>query len=369
MRALLAILLLLPCLGLCSPGDLPGVLRQAQELAEKGRADEAYRILQRFREENPGVKNWGLSLLMGNLAWQRGRREEAIGHWRDASALAPGETAPLQNLGKALFEMGRFEEAARAFLRAWELSGDRGFRLYAALALLRAGRAEEALGHLEALRGEGRGGRELLEALLHAYLDTGRLGEAEGVLRELLEAEPGRADYWRLLAFLRQRQGDELGAASALRVALSLKEDPSLRGELIGLYRSLGLWLPAARLLEESPGEKDYGLLCDLYLLGGKPEEALRWAREALSRVGGEEWLRRVAEVEVSLGLYEEAYDLLRERVRGHDDPYLWYLLGQCALRTGRWGEAKGAFERALRDRRYAKEARAALEFLRAVEQ
>lgn len=365
MRFLFFILVfLLLCCDLRS-ADLPDLLRRAKELSDGGRLEEAYQLLSRFKRENREERDWGLSLLMGNLAWRLGRKEEAISHWREASALAPGEVAPLKNLAKAFSEMGRFEEAARALFKAWELSKDPTLRLYGALALLKAKRAGEALEHLEALRREGRKEKELREGLLEAYLQTAKLKEAEGVLWELLELDPEKVDYWKFLAFLRDKLGDRLGAASALKVAISLQDDPSSRREMVRFYQSLGLWLPAAKLLEASPGDKDYKTLYELYLLGGSPKEALRWAKEALSRTGEEEWLKRVAELQVSLGLYEDAYHTLKDL--SHGDPYLWYLLGQCALRTGRFEKAEEAFQKALRDKRYAREAQGALDFLRTI--
>ncbi len=356
--------------GLCSPGKCSSVLLKAKELSEKGRVKEAYLKLVKFKKENPEVKDWGLSLFLGNLAWQLGKKEEAVAQWQEASSLAPAEVAPLQNLGKAFFEMERFEEAARMFFRAWKVSGDSAFRLYGALSLLKAGRVKEALGHLEALRREGRKEEMLLRALLEAYLNLKKEKEAEEVLLKLLKAHPERVEYWRLLAYLREQSEDRLGSASALMVALSLKEDPTLKQQLLEAYKALGLWLAAARLLEASQGivQGKAGALCELYLLGGRPGEALKWAKEAFARTGEKRWLKEMAEIQISLGLHEEAYIALRKEVRRRSDPHLWYLFGLCALKMGRLEEAEEALLKVSKDGKYAEDVRRALAYIRALQ-
>jgi predicted O-linked N-acetylglucosamine transferase (SPINDLY family) len=95
-------------------------LQAAAELLGKGRLAEARaRLLKELRlapRSAPAVE------LLGAVAFEMGRHDEAIDHLRLAVRLAPNTPGPRLNLGKALLETGRADEAAELLqdaVRRW----------------------------------------------------------------------------------------------------------------------------------------------------------------------------------------------------------------------------------------------------------
>jgi tetratricopeptide (TPR) repeat protein len=127
--------------------------------------------------------------------------------WSDALAKNPGSTRALHNLGAALAEQGRHEQALALFGEALRIdpglaAAQRGI----GASLVRLGRAEEALPHLaDAIRlkpADADAHRVLGEALL----GLGRLGEAAEALMRSLALRPDEVSYHQL-AKLRSLEG------------------------------------------------------------------------------------------------------------------------------------------------------------------
>lgn len=181
-------------------------------------------------------------------------------------------------------------------------------------ALARAGRCEEALPGLAALRAaQPRADRTLLEA--QCLIRLRRHAEAAPLLAALVEREPAQAEAWLHLAIARFHLGDTAGAEAALDAAAPLAERPEAR-----LYRGLAV-------LSRGDAQAAARLL-DGIAEGSAAPIAAYWAGVAWLRAGdgarGREALRRVAALAPRSSWAEQADALLRGAAA--ERPHPWWI-------------------------------------------
>jgi tetratricopeptide (TPR) repeat protein len=148
----------------------------------------------------------GVQKALGDaLYFGMGWSERAIVHYRAALARHPDDVTTVGNLGLALLEADRTEEAIEVFRRAAVLdSTNAKFRYRLALALMKAGRTAEAAAHADAtvrMNPQDAAARDLLGI---ALASTGRLAAAEASFEKALELMPGFADAQEHLRRLRE---------------------------------------------------------------------------------------------------------------------------------------------------------------------
>ena len=123
------------------------LLRKALLVLAHGVRSQALSIMQEAAEA-------GEPRAMSNLSYmllEDGRVEEAVSWGRRAVASAPMYAKAQRNLGAAALAAKQFDEAYRAFLRAYEIwPFDAGNRYNLAVAMLQLGRRDEARRHLAA---------------------------------------------------------------------------------------------------------------------------------------------------------------------------------------------------------------------------
>jgi tetratricopeptide (TPR) repeat protein len=272
-----------------------------------------------LRQWLPAHRAWLLGLLplaglcLGrNAVWQ-----DELSLWSDAVRKGPGMARTHVNLGKALLEAGRYQEAIAASRRALELDPKLDRAHY------NIGTAYLHLDHLEEAVASYQRALEirpdLLEArnnLGNAYLEQGKAAAALEEYRRALAIQPDA----RLLHNLGKAQLD-LGRADSAAAAFS---------------RSLALY-------PDNP-EAARGLV---KALRHRPEEALEVLGEFQRRWPQERdfWLLR-GEVLAGLGREEEARQAYARA--GQDEGEIALHLGDEARRQGRWSQAQGHYERAL---------------------
>lgn len=148
--------------------------------------DEAERRYRRAIELRPAYApaHYWLSELLAH----RGRTDEAIALARRAQELDPLSRLARADEGRALYQARRFDEAIRVFDRTLEDGPNFVAFLYEGLSHMSEGNLDEAVATLE----EGREAYPRIPTatalLAHVYGRTGRDGEAESLLRELLAA-------------------------------------------------------------------------------------------------------------------------------------------------------------------------------------
>jgi Flp pilus assembly protein TadD len=129
---------------------------------------------------------------LADLLRLRGRDEEGEAVLRRALEVDPGSAAVRHALGLLLVRRTRPAEALAELGRAAELApGDPDFAYAYAIGLHSAGKADEALAVLRAAQARSPGARGLLVALVTIQRERGRVREARGWARKLVEAAPG----------------------------------------------------------------------------------------------------------------------------------------------------------------------------------
>ena len=129
--------------------------------------------------------------------------DEALRLFERATAQSPNDGAAWQGRGLALERLGRFAEAAEAYGAALQVAPDaHQARFGLARLAMRAGRIDEAIVHLEALRTPQHADTpRYLFALSTAYLRRGRQAEAIRVANEALSLARRLGDE-RMAAFI-----------------------------------------------------------------------------------------------------------------------------------------------------------------------
>ena len=123
---------------------------------------------------------------------EKGRTEEALGHFREAVRLEPGLAIAHYNLGRALKQQGKVDEAVREYRRALDLDP-------------RLAAAHNSLG-----------------SVLGAQ---GRMKEAATQFREALRVEPGDAEAQNNLGLALRALGEGNEALPHFQEALRLRPD------------------------------------------------------------------------------------------------------------------------------------------------
>lgn len=194
-----------------------GVLAERQRRPD--RASEHYREALRV---DPGFSPARANL--GRLLFESGHLEEARIAFQRLIEVAPGEADGFIGLGETLIRLGRFREADRVVQAARaRFSQHPTLELLSARALLRSGRAEEAIARLVPLVER----RDDLAAASLSWLATaelvrGRPEHAIGAAREALALDPEQPVATQALALALHQLQDPAAAAWRAR-ALRLR--------------------------------------------------------------------------------------------------------------------------------------------------
>jgi tetratricopeptide (TPR) repeat protein len=243
-----------------------------------------------------GSKSWWLfamiAVTLGVATHVRNRvYHSEIALWQDTVEKVPNNARALTNLGNALTETGRAEEALPLFARAMEILKGRDADLFnnRGVALLKLGRVAEAEADFrEALRLDPKHVKAL-NSLGYSLLTRGQVDEAEAVISQVTAIDAMEINAINNLGF----------------VALKRGQDEKARGQF----------------------EKALGIM---------PDNAM-----ALTNLGN---------IELRRGALAEAMAYYRRAVGGNPTHALaWYGLGNAAYAAGRWSEAVEGFERSIR--------------------
>lgn len=164
-----------------------------------------------------------IALLLSIWTYQRNSVwQDAVSLWTDNVKKSEGKARPLNNLGMALFEEGRFEEAIVRFYDALRIKPDY-VKAHSNLgvALIKRGRLKDAAVHLnEALR--IRPNYEIYTNLGNVFFRQGDIKEALDMYRKALRTNPGAAEPHNNLGVALCRYGRVEDAIIHFRKALRI---------------------------------------------------------------------------------------------------------------------------------------------------
>jgi tetratricopeptide (TPR) repeat protein len=201
-----------------------------------------------------------------------------------------------------------------------------------------------------------------------ALLRAGRVGQAVGVLREMVAERPDLAAAQELLAVALDRAGDHAGAEQALRA--SLAAEPGRVGAAARLAGMLTATFRAAEAIELLAPFVDAAtdpFLLTAYGAALKSEDRADEAVAYYERA--QQALPMSAEVEHNLaGALGDAHRFAESlRVVGHafdkglDAPETWLIQGRSLTGLGRYDKAEDSFREAIRRRPHFADAHAEL--------
>lgn len=149
------------------------------------RARQSYKQAVEADERDPqALNNLGYSLYLG------GNYRAAADKLKRAARLAPSDARILNNLALAQVRLGKYDDAYRSFARA---GGEFNAHANVAALLVRAGRDEKAVEHLEAARRLRPDAQNVLRQLAELYERAGRAERAAEARRALAEADTRQA--------------------------------------------------------------------------------------------------------------------------------------------------------------------------------
>jgi len=189
-----------------------------------GQADRCEALIRRFLDALPD--DAAAIRLLGELAWRRGRGDEAIAHVARAVALAPGFEAARVFLTRMLVEADRLIEARdHADVLVARAPDEPGLLMLRASILVKLGEQDEARRIYEAMIATGGAPPPVWLNLGHVAKTLGLRDRAQSAFRGAIAAAPGLGEAWWSLANLKTVRLGEQDIA-AMRAAL-----PGAQGE------------------------------------------------------------------------------------------------------------------------------------------
>jgi tetratricopeptide (TPR) repeat protein len=180
-------------------------------------------------------ENYRAHFNLGNALRDQGRMDDAIHSYAKALTIKPNFAVAHDNLGVVLMENGKIEDAIAHFVKALETRPrDAMVHCNLGTALMRKGKLEDAIRHLsKALQKKP----TLVEArnnLGIAYAQQGNLKEAIQHFSEALRAEPENHEIHKNLGFALMLQGDIDGSILHFSEAIRIKPDYAEAHDLLG---------------------------------------------------------------------------------------------------------------------------------------
>jgi tetratricopeptide (TPR) repeat protein len=285
---------------------------------QQGRPSEAIPLYEKAIELNPDYAEAHFNL--ANAFVRLDQKEDAVPRYERALALFPGYTAAHVNLASVLSQLGRAEEAEAHLRQAVEKApNDPEPQLQLAITYVNTGRLEEGLEILRRIVGStGQPNPRASEAMVMALLKAGRIDEAVDFLRSAAERAPGDIITLTALGNLLT----ELGRTDEALVHLQRAVEANPRQP--EPHYNLGNALLEARRLDEALAEFRQALalkpdyfrarnnLANLLMETGRPEEAVAEYQKALELEPDYSVAHRnLARALRELGRYDEAIEHL----------------------------------------------------------
>ena len=160
---------------------------------------------------------------LGTALYEAGRHDEAIARYRRAIDVQPDYVPAFNNLGVTLRAAGRTDEAIRAYRDGLALRDDYPDLHYnLANALLAVGRPDEAATHLRKAAVGTPDSAGVQNNLGLALVEKGQLAEAAAAFERAAQLDPASPKAWRNLGNVLATLGDDTRAFASLSQAAAL---------------------------------------------------------------------------------------------------------------------------------------------------
>ena len=256
------------------PGEIAYLLAQSEALVLLNRPDEALALLQNrvvFFESSATIRD-----AVGQLLMQKGKYDQAVDSFRQASVLASDDNAIREHLALAQVRTRQFRDAATVLER---LMKDERYQKRADLYL----------------------------ALGECYLNTNRAREARDTFETATQVNPNQASIWMSLGKAALQLNDLRRAELALKRSISLEPASSEANLLIGYCRLRQKKTPEALAAFRKASALDPNDTVSLCMIGyvleksGKPRQALDYYAQALKLKPHDEMATRLmADVQIN---------------------------------------------------------------------
>jgi len=229
-------------------------------------------------------------------------------------------------------------------------------RLNVARILLRQGRMEEALVHLDQLFAEGTVEVSVYEALAKIYNQQGDTWQGERAIVAGLKLQPKNATLLTEYALILEKRGKGLEAITAYKkAALTTKTPGFVYGRLALLYldqknlKQSRHYLTQAMLISPN-SPRLQGIAVDLSLEEGKLDQALFQLERMIKGSPGSYWPQaRKGLILLQQNKSREALEAINQALKiTEEESSLWEIQGQALEDLARYEQAELAYQKAL---------------------
>lgn len=306
--------------------DLPVASRmalfRAQELQDAGEADEAQEEIRDFLRRNPSKDHYLIRFFLANGLSQQQKYVEALDEYEAAVRLEPRYMQGWLNLGEMAYNLGRYERAAEAIRRGFDLNPEKPVRLlyYSAVAYLLADKPDMAAPVLEELVSGAHGDPSLdwFKALVSVCLTLENEKKGSETVSAMLERYPHDSEAWHVAFQYAASVSDYKQAAVAL----------TIKGYLQDLSREEKLQLG------------------DLYSVIKDPVRATAFYHSALVDSGSTKELERLASAYIAAYDTRSALETIERAIDKEPSARLWSLKGDLHYMEGDYARSYEAFGR-----------------------
>lgn len=280
--------------------------------------EEAHKIASRLLKLDVG--NPAFLRFMANIEMERGNFQEALQWSQRATALIPDDRDSLLASAKAMFNLGRDEEAVKIVDGLMKTHPTHpGVQYHYADFALQHGRASEALPLAEALLGADEANPAYRKLRARALHELGRFDEAASDWRRLAEQKPPEPEALEMLYNDAMANNDWRAAADWLKILAAVRPPDALHYQRLAAAYIAGERLEEALEAAEKAVKADPAQMALRYMKGDVLERMFDFkeARKTYEEILGINpssrraiyALIRVAELE---GDYPRALELLR---------------------------------------------------------
>ncbi|WP_148278145.1 tetratricopeptide repeat protein [Desulfobacula toluolica] len=349
----------------------------AQKQINENNPSNARQTLLKFNQEYPDENHPYVAYTLANLLVEKDLLSQALAQYQKTIDMCEGYAPAWQNMGKICFDLKKFNQAALAMEKTYELTGRKNHLLlfHAAVAHISDKKSEKALNHLQFLTSGKAGPPEAgwVKLMAQLSIEQQQTKKAIAIVENLLDKKNPDACLFRVAANLYLHMNKYRKAAEALSVygmlcPLAIAEQTLLAD----LYNNLGIPFKAAlhyeKVIEKKSEKKTYERLASAWLEACKPEKAMRAAEQGLKIHPKSQALWKIkAWIHYDNKEFHKASQaFLQACVLKKSDSKSLFMHGLCACKAGRHEIAKKALEKASCHSRYKKQA---LALIRQMEQ